>query len=459
MSVLTFGLNHQTAPLDLRGRLAFAPEDLAPALRGLNERLQRVDPEAAIVSTCNRTELYLAVGAEPLPANAAPPLLEPALEWLARQGRVSPDHLRQHAYVMHNHDAARHAFRVASGLDSMVLGEPQILGQMKQAVRLADEAGTLGTTLHQLFQRSFSVAKEVRTSTEIGAHSISMAAASVRLAAELFEDLREIHVLFVGAGEMIELVATHFAARQPRGMAVANRTLERGEKLAARFGAQALRLADLPSRLHEFDAVVSCTASTLPIIGLGAVERAIKARRRRPMFMVDLAVPRDIEPEVARLGDVYLYTVDDLSERVQTAGEKRQAAVEQAEAIIDAGVKSFAHWLDQRAAVPLIQALNRQADDWSAAEVARARKLLARGEPLEQVLQALARGLTNKMLHGALAELHGSEGAERERVADAVARMFLRGASGAGSPGTARATPRGGAAPGNGADPGGRRTP
>ena len=180
----------------------------------------------------------------------------------------------------------------------MVLGEPQILGQMKEAVRQAEAAGTLGSTLHQLFQRSFSVAKEVRSSTEIGSHSISMAAASVRLAAQLFEDLREIRVLFVGAGEMIELVATHFAARQPKAMAVANRTLERGEKLATRFGAQALRLADLPSVLHEFDAVVSCTASTLPIIGLGAVERALKARRHRPMFMVDLAVPRDIEPEV-----------------------------------------------------------------------------------------------------------------------------------------------------------------
>jgi glutamyl-tRNA reductase len=437
VSVLTFGLNHQTAPLDLRGRLAFAPEQLAPALRGLNARLERIDPEAAIVSTCNRTELYLAVGAAPMTGNggaASPPLFEPALDWLAQQGRVSAEHLRQHAYVMHGDDAARHAFRVASGLDSMVLGEPQILGQMKQAVRLADEAGTLGTTLHQLFQRSFSVAKEVRTATEIGAHSISMAAAAVRLAGELFEDLRRIHVLFVGAGEMIELVATHFAAKQPRGMALANRTLERGERLAARFGAQALRLADLPTRLHEFDAVISCTASTLPIIGLGAVERALKARRRRPIFMVDLAVPRDIEPEVAHLGDIYLYTVDDLSERVQTAGEKRQAAVEQAEAIIDAGVKSFAHWLDQRAAVPLIQALNRQADDWGAVELARARKLLARGEPVDQVLQALARGLTGKLLHGTLAELHGTEGAERERLADTVSRLFLRGPAGVGRP-------------------------
>jgi glutamyl-tRNA reductase len=253
-----------------------------------------------------------------------------------------------------------------------------------------------------------------------------MAAATVRLAAQLFEDLRDIHVLFVGAGEMIELVATHFAAKEPKGMAVANRTLERGEKLASRFGAQALRLADLPGRLHEFDAIISCTASTLPIIGLGAVERALKARRRRPMFMVDLAVPRDIEPEVARLSDVYLYTVDDLTAAVQTAGEKRQAAVQQAEVIIDAGVQSFAHWLEQRATVPLIQALNRQADSWRDAELAKARKQLARGQDVESVMEALARGLAQKMLHGAMAELHASEGEHRHQTADLVSRMFLR---------------------------------
>jgi glutamyl-tRNA reductase len=421
VSVFALGLNHTTAPLDLRGRLAFAPEQLTPALRGLRERLQRQMPEAALVSTCNRTEIYVAAG--PL---AVRDLVRPTVDWLAEQGGVSGPHLQSHTYVMEDQAAARHAFRVASGLDSMVLGEPQILGQMKQAVRQADEAGTLGTTLHQLFQRSFSVAKEVRTSTEIGAHSISMAAAAVRLASQLFEDLQDIHVLFVGAGEMIELVATHFAARSPKGMVVANRTLERGERLASRFGAQAMRLADLPSRLHEFDAVVSCTASTLPIIGLGAVERALKARRHRPMFMVDLAVPRDIEPEAATLRDVYLYTVDDLSALVQTAGEKRQAAVEQAEAIIDAGVQSFAHWLDQRAAVPLIQALNRQADDWSAVETARARKLLARGESIDAVLEALARGLTHKMLHGTLAELHAADGDERDQLAQTVSRLFLR---------------------------------
>lgn len=424
VSVLALGLNHTTAPLDLRGKFAFAPEQLAPALRTLRERLARAVPEAALVSTCNRTELYVAAG-----PHKVQELVAPTLGWLAEQGGVAGTQLESYTYVMEDRAAARHAFRVASGLDSMVLGEPQILGQMKQAVRLADEAGTLGTTLHQLFQRSFSVAKEVRTATEIGSHSISMAAAAVRLASQLFEDLKDINVLFVGAGEMIELVATHFAARSPKGMAVANRTLERGESLAARFGAQALRLADLPSRLHEYDAVISCTASSLPIIGLGAVERALKARKSRPMFMVDLAVPRDIEPEVSQLRDVYLYTVDDLSQLVQSAGEKRQAAVEQAEAIIDAGVQSFAHWLDQRAAVPLIQALNRQADDWAALEMQRAKKLLAKGEPVEAVLEALTRGLTHKMLHGTMAELHSADGAEREQLAQTVSRLFLRQSS------------------------------
>lgn len=427
MSVFALGLNHNSAPLDLRGRFAFSLEQLAPTLLGFREQLQqgpavrqKAGPEAALISTCNRTELYVA-------GHAA--MVQPAVAWLAQVGGVGSSALLDHAYVMEDSAAARHAFRVASGLDSMVLGEPQILGQMKQAVREADQAGTLGTTLHQLFQRSFSVAKEVRSSTEIGMHSISMAAASVRLASQLFEDLSKIKVLFIGAGEMIELVATHFAAKTPKAMAIANRTLERGEKLAGRLSAEAIRLADLPQRLHEFDAVISCTASSLPLIGLGAVERALKARKHRPMFMVDLAVPRDIEPEVAQLDDVYLYTVDDLSTLVQSAGQKRQAAVEQAEAIVEAGVQSFVHWLGQRHTVPLIQALNAQADDWRATEIARARKLLARGEDVEAVLDALSKGLTQKMLHGALAELHASEGEQRMQLAQTVSRLFLRNSS------------------------------
>ncbi len=420
MSVFALGLNHESAPLDLRGRFALSAEQLAPALLGLREQLKqrtRIGAETAMLSTCNRTELYVAGGRE---------LVQPTVEWLAQVGGVAAPALLNHAYVKEGSAAARHAFRVASGLDSMVLGEPQILGQMKQAVREADEAGTLGTTLHQLFQRSFSVAKEVRSSTEIGAHSISMAAAAVRLAGQLFEDLARIKVLFVGAGEMIELVATHFAARTPQGMAVANRTLERGEKLASHLGAEAIRLSDLPQRLHEFDAVISCTASSLPLIGLGAVESALKKRRRKPMFMVDLAVPRDIEQEVAQLDDVYLYTVDDLAQLVQSAGEKRQAAVQQAEAIIETGVQSFVHWLGQRHTVPLIQALHAQADDWRSAELQRARKLLARGEDVEAVLEALSKGLTQKMLHGALAELHAADGEQRVALAHTVSRIFLR---------------------------------
>ena len=421
MSVLALGLNHTTAAVDLRGKFAFALDQLAPALKTLHGK---VSGEAALLSTCNRTELYCAA---PALTGQGLHLKKHAVEWLANVGQVSPDELMRHTYVLEGQAAARHAFRVASGLDSMVLGESQILGQMKLAVREADAAGTLGTTLHQLFQRSFAVAKEVRTSTEIGDHSISMAAAAVRLAGQVFEDLGKTRVLFVGAGEMIELCATHFAARTPKAMAVANRTLERGEKLASHLGAEAIRLADLPSRLHEFDIVVSCTASTLPIIGLGAVERAIKARKRRPIFMVDLAVPRDIEPEVADLPDAYLYTVDDLSAVVQTASQRRQAAVAQAEVIIETGVQGFVHWLDQRSTVPLIQALQSQADVWRHAELQRARKHLARGDDVDAVLEALSRGLTQKMLHGAMAELHSVDPQHRPQIAQTVSRLFLRG--------------------------------
>lgn len=416
MAVWALGINHTTAPLDLRGRFAFALDQIGPTLQGLRGALSR-PPEAAIISTCNRTEVYCA--GEKLE-------IIPTLEWLAHSGGVSTDALRSHTYALEYGQAARHAFRVASGLDSMVLGEPQILGQMKDAVRAAEQAGAMGTTLNQLFQRSFAVAKEVRSSTEIGAHSISMAAAAVRLAGQLFEDLRDIRVLFVGAGEMIELAATHFAAKNPKAMAIANRSLDRGEKLASRFGAEVMRLADLPERLHEFDAVISCTASTLPLIGLGAVERALKLRKHRPMFMVDLAVPRDIEPEVKALSDVYLYTVDDLAAVVQTGQANRQAAVAQAEVIIDAGVQSFMHWMDQRASVPLIQQINAQADEWRAQEIARARKLLAKGEDVDAVLEALAKGLTQKMLHGALAELHTGDAAARERASTAIGHFFLR---------------------------------
>ncbi len=433
MSVLALGLNHGSAPLDLRGRFAIPMEALGRSVQGLRNHLARAEPEVAILSTCNRTELYVGL---PSHAGSACPrhameLAGPAIEWLASQGNVSPDSVRDHSYFLHGAEAARHAFRVAAGLDSMVLGEPQILGQMKVAVREADSAGALGTTLHQMFQRSFSVAKEVRSSTEIGAHAVSMAAAAVRLAQGLYEDLHAARVLFVGAGEMIELVATHMAAKGPMAMTVANRSRERGRALAERLGAQQLPLGELGERLHEFDIVISCTASSLPLIGLGAVERALKARKRRPMLMIDLAVPRDIEPEVARLEDIYLYTVDDLARHVQTNGERRQAAVAQAEAIVEAGVNSFAQWLEQRASVPLIQALQRQTEDWRQAELAKARRALAKGQDVESVMESLAGALTRKMLHGALSELHSSAGDAHQQWMHSLQRLFLR-------PGSAR---------------------
>ena len=422
MSVIALGLNHTTAPLDLRGRFAFPGDRLVPTLRAFSSGLQRAS-EVAIVSTCNRTELYVgsAGGAGQNPRDLA----AHALGWLAESGGMAANELQPHFYVHEDAGAARHAFRLASGLSSMVVGETQILGQLKLAVREADTAGTLGATLHQLFQRSFAVAKEVRTGTEIGMHTISLAAATVRLAGELFEDFGELKVLFLGAGEMAAPVLAHLAARSPRELTVANRSVARGDALAAHFGAQSIGLPEAMARLAEFDVVVSCTASPLPVIGLGAASRAVKARKRRPILMVDLAVPRDIEAEVATLADVYLYTLDDLSQIVQAGSEKRVAAVGQAETIIESGVQDFVRWLGTRETVPLIQALQVQAESWRAAELQRARKLLAKGDDIEAVLEALSRGLTQKMLHGPMAGLQHTEGVERSALSQTLSRLFL----------------------------------
>jgi len=420
MHLLTLGLNHQTAPLALRERVAFVPEEIGGTIARMRERLADHNrgrlTEAAIVSTCNRTELYCAVEQ---PHAAGPALAE----FVAQEKRLDSDEFRRSAYLLPQADAVRHAFRVASGLDSMVLGEPQILGQMKMAERLSREAGGLGLLLNHLFQRTFAVAKEVRSSTEIGAHSVSMAAAAVRVAESIFGELTESEVLLVGAGEMIELTATHIAARRPKSITVANRTLERATSLAHRFQGQAMRLAELPDQLARFDIVVSCTASTLPIIGLGMVERAVKSRRHRPMFIVDLAVPRDVEQEVARLQDVYVYSVDDLGKIVATGTENRQAAVAQAEAIIETRVRDFDAWIRNRAAVPVIQGLRNRAESLSAHEIERAKKLLARGESPEAVIEQLAQALTNKFLHAPVSALHQSAGQDEASRAQLVALL------------------------------------
>lgn len=411
MQVYALGLNHHTAPLDIRERVAFQPERLCPALRDLTQG-QSVR-EAAILSTCNRTELYFATE-QP----------QAAADWLASFHRVPLTEIAPYLYAYPQRDAVRHVFRVASGLDSMVVGEPQILGQVKDAVRRAEEAGTLGMLLHKLFQNTFAVAKEVRSTTAIGANIVSMAAAAVHLTERIFERVADQRVLFIGAGEMIELCAAHFAGAKPKSMTIANRTESRAEALALRFGAKTMPLDLIGEMLPNFDVVVSCTAAPLPIIGLGTVERAVKARRHRPMVMVDLAVPRDIEAEVGNLDDVFLFTVDDLAQVVDAGLESRQQAVIEAEAIIDTRVDGFLHWMAARDAVPTIRALRQHAEELRTGELERAVRLLAKGEDPHRVLEALSHGLVNKLMHRPTRFLNQAEGDQQTEANLLVQRLF-----------------------------------
>jgi glutamyl-tRNA reductase len=403
MPLYALGLNHATAPVKVREQVAFQPDTLGAALRDLIA--QPSVKEAAILSTCNRTEVYFSA------AEAAP-----VERWLESFHRVPSESLHPYVYTLAQDRAVSHAFRVASGLDSMVLGEPQILGQMKHAVRSAEAAGALGLILNRLFQRTFAVAKDVRTNTDIGSASISMAAAAVKLAERIYPSLADQHLLLIGAGEMIDLAATHFAAKHPKSITVANRTLERGEQLAARFGATAITLNELPERLAQFDMIVTSTASSLPILGKGLLERAIKSRRHTPMFIVDLAVPRDVEPEVAELDDIFLYSVDDLANIVKDNLQIRVDALTQAEAMIAEQAQSFLRWLDGRSVIPTLTALQGHHEGLRAAEVERARKLLAGGTTPEQVIEQLARGLTNKFLHAPAQALTRAGDAERAQL-------------------------------------------
>ena len=411
MQLFAFGLNHQTAPLAVREQVAFNVDGMENALRDLVEN--GAAKEATILSTCNRMELY---------CNAAKP--EHAIDWLAQYHHLPRKDLEPYLYTLPRDLAIKHSFRVASGLDSMVLGEPQILGQMKQAVRQAEQAGTMGILLHKLFQSTFSVAKQVRTETEIGANLVSMAAAAVRLSERIFPSIAEQNVLFIGAGEMIELNAVYFAARNPKRITVANRTLDRAQTLARQYNGHAITLSDLPEQLAQNDIIVTCTASQLPILGKGMVERALKARKHKPLFIVDLAVPRDVEAEVAELNDVFLYTVDDIAEVVKDGLEARQGAVKEAEVIIDAGVSDFIHWMESREVVPTIRALREHAEQNRNQELEKAMRLLARGESPEKVLDAMSRGLTNKFLHAPTKALNQAQGIDRENFLEVVHRLY-----------------------------------
>ena len=411
MSLYAIGLNHTTAPLALREQVVFGVDALTAALRDLFAK--RVAREAAILSTCNRTEIYCRTEEPDLVAR-----------WLADYQKLAIDRVTPHLYVHPDERAVTHAFRVASGLDSMVLGEPQILGQMKQAVRTAESAGTVGLVLNKLFQRSFSVAKEVRTQTDIGSASISMAAASVKLAKRIFPTLTETHLLLIGAGEMIDLAATHFAAAAPASITVANRTLSRGEELAARYGASAITLAELPEQLARFDIIITSTASSLPILGKGLLESAARARKHRPIFIVDLAVPRDVEPEARELDDVFLYSVDDLSTLVRDNLKLRQGAVEDAEAIILEQSASFLQWMDSRTVVPTLKALREQGEMIRSAELDKARRLLANGADPAEVLDQMSRALANKFLHAPSQALNQAPAAQRADMLAMYQRIY-----------------------------------
>ena len=413
MPLLALGLNHLTAPLPVREKVAFAPETMPTALSDLAR--QAGVNEALILSTCNRTELYVDVapGAEAVPR-----------QWLLGHRDLDANRLGEFLY-RHDEDAAvRHLFRVATGLDSMVLGEPQILGQVKDAYQSAREAGTLRAPMERLLQQTFAVAKRVRTDTRIGANPVSVAFTAVRLAERLFADLSQACVLLIGAGETIELAARHLAESRVRRLIVANRTLENAQALAGKFSAYAIALADLPRHLAEADIVISSTASREPVLTRAQVSDAIAARRRRPMFLVDIAVPRDIQAEVAALEDVYLYTIDDLRQVIDANLRSRQMAAREAEALIDLQVAHYLAWRRALDADNPLPQLRRSAEARRDETLARARQLLAGGRTPEQALDYLAHTLTNRLLHAPSANLRAAAQRGDAELLRAAQRLF-----------------------------------
>jgi len=388
MPFFALGINHKTAPVEIRERLAFAPDSIPQALRDLAACPEL--HEAALLSTCNRTELY---------CNLEHTDYSPVIQWLCQHHRLDIEEIKPYLYIHADQAAVDHVLRVASGLDSMILGEPQILGQMKVAYKVAIEAGTVGMLLGRLFQHTFLVAKQVRTDTAIGASPVSVAFAAVSLAKQIFSDLSGHTALLIGAGETIELTARHLHESKIGRIIVANRTIERAHLLASEFNGYAISLAEIPAHLAEADIIISSTASPLPILGKGSVESALKVRKHRPMFMVDIAVPRDIEPEVSELQDVYLYTVDDLQEVIQENLSSRQQAAKQAAEIVDIQVVNFMGWLQSLNAVSTIRAYRAGAEQTRDHELENAQRLLAQGRDPEQVLRLLARSLTNKLTH------------------------------------------------------------
>lgn len=413
MTILTLGLNHNSAPVSIRERLAFPAERLRSALGEL-VRIPEVS-EAAILSTCNRTEVY---------CGAATANVDHLIEWIAREHRLQREEFHPYLYAHSDADTIRHMFRVACGLDSMILGEPQILGQMKTAYQAAAEAGTLGKVLSRLFHHTFSAAKKVRTDTAIGSSPVSVAFAAVRLAQRIFDNLKDQTAVLIGAGETIELTARHLHEQGIGEIIIANRTFERAHALACQFNGFAIALSELPQHLAKADIVVSSTASQLPILGKGSVESALKARKHKPMFMVDLAVPRDIEPEVGQLGDVYLYTVDDLRNTIEEGMRSRQEAAKQAEEIIDTEVGHFLAWLRAQGATETLRDFRGHAEKIRDEALNNALRALRNGKQPEDALRLLAHALTNKLMHLPSTQIKQAGADERHDLIAAARELF-----------------------------------
>ncbi|WP_409308758.1 glutamyl-tRNA reductase [Pectobacterium sp. B1J-3] len=390
MTLLALGINHKTAPVSLRERVVFSPDTLGQALDSLLQ--QPLVQGGVLLSTCNRTELYLSVEEQ---ENQ----LEQLVNWLCQYHHLDPDDVRNSLYWHQDNAAVSHLMRVASGLDSLVLGEPQILGQVKKAFAESQRGQSLSGELERLFQKSFTVAKRVRTETDIGASAVSVAFAACTLARQIFESLADVNVLLVGAGETIELVARHLREHRVQRMVIANRTRERALALANEVGAEVITLAELDEQLVHADIVISSTASTLPIIGKGMMERTLKARRNQPMLMVDIAVPRDIEPEVGKLPNVYLYSVDDLHAIIQHNLAQRKAAAVQAESIVQQESADFMAWMRSQSAVETIRDYRAQADELRAEMTAKALAAIQQGHDVETVIQELTHRLTNRLIH------------------------------------------------------------
>lgn len=415
MSLITIGINHKTAPLNLRERLAFTPQSLPEALLSL-KKLDNIE-EASILSTCNRTEIYCVTTKDNDQA---------IIQWFSHFHGVDEDQIKQHLYLHAHEETVRHAMEVACGLDSMILGEPQIAGQMKNAYALANEHGTIGLILGKLYQRVFAVSKQVRTDTDIGSSPVSVAFAAVSLAKQIFGDLKQTTVLLVGAGETIELATRHLHSQGVNKIIIANRSVERAQKLADEFQGEAISLQQIGNHLYRSDIVISSTASPLPIIGKGTVERALKQRRHEPVFMVDLAVPRDIEPEVNELDDIYLYSVDDLQSVISENMENRQQAAQQAHEIIDTQVTHFLDWQRSLGAVDIIAQIRQHTQNISNEVLNKAKKQLAAGQRPEEVLDYLAYTLTNKFLHQPSTHLRQASQDERDDILDIAQNMFLK---------------------------------